>query len=124
MKYFLLLIITMISCTKDTKPSFRHEDILNMGSTIDKDFKFVVPPRIGIKLVDCSLYTPKCIEGYRAKVKLIEFNVLKFKNHKDAQRSASSFDGYYSNNWSFDHVKGEPILERFVKKAFKAKLAD
>lgn len=124
MKYIILLILVTVSCTKKEELSFKHHDILNMGVAVDKNFEFVVPPSIGISLVDCSQYTPKCIEGYRGKAKLIEFNILKFKTHKDAQKSASSFDGFYSNNWSFDHVKGEPILERFVKKAFNAKLAD
>ncbi len=117
---FTFLLIFFVSCT-ESETSFTKDDILSMGTKIDKDFKFIVPARIGTVLVNCHEYRPKCLVGYKAKAKLIEFNALYYGNSKDAFESALTFDGYHSSNWSFDYVSGEPILERFVQKAFNAK---
>ena len=118
--YLSIILLTVFSCTKE-ELRFSREDILRLGKKEFQNFKFVVPPRIGIKLVDCSKYIPKCLSGYKGKAKLLEFNILEFKNSKEAMMSAKSYNGYYSRNWAFDLVTGEPILERFVKKAFNAK---
>jgi hypothetical protein len=117
----LLLLLTLIlSCTKK-EHTISKEELLSMGEKVSADISLVVPTGIATKLVDCSLYRPRCIVGYRVKVKLLEFNALMYNNKADAFLSAQTFEGYYSHNWSFDYVVGEPILERFVKKAYDAK---
>lgn len=116
----LLTLALCLSCNEDDK-TFSKDDILSMGAKVDEKFKFVVPARIGTVLVNCNEYRPKCLIGYKAKAMLIEFNALFYDNSKDAQMSAKTFDGYQSSNWAFDYVAGEPVLERFVQKAFNAK---
>ena len=116
----VILLIIILSCTKKEN-KISKEELLSMGEKVSSDISLVVPTGIATKLVDCSLYRPKCLVGYRVKVKLLEFNALMYGTKADALLSAQTFEGYYSHNWSFDYVVGEPILERFVQKAFGAK---
>lgn len=119
MKYTLIILL-VLSCTKK-EHKITKEELLSMGKKVSDDISLVVPTGISTKLVDCELYRPKCTLGYRVKVKLLEFSALRYDTNKDAVLSARTFDGYYSHNWAFDYVVGEPILERFVEKAYSAK---
>ena len=43
-----------------------------------------------------------------------------FETKEQARAEALRIDQYYPRNWVFDDIKGEPLQEAFVKKAFKA----
>lgn len=117
---FLLLWMLLLSCN-EPEEYISAEELLSMGKAQSPDFIYVVPPGIGVKLVDCEQYKPRCEVGYKVRVKLLEFNALMYKNHSDAMTSAKTFSGYQRANWAFDYVVGEPIIERFVENVFKAK---
>lgn len=117
---FILILFSFVSCFESEK-LLSKEELEVLGKRESRDFEYMIPTGITTKLVDCNLYRPKCTIGYRIKVKLLEFNALYYENQKDAILSAKTFDGYYSFNWAFDYVRGEPILERYVVRAFQAK---
>ncbi|MCT4641474.1 MAG: hypothetical protein N4A33_04195 [Bacteriovoracaceae bacterium] len=119
----LLICFILASCNSEEK-LFSREEIYSIGKQVDPSLKLVIPKSLDHKLVDCDEYIPKCEMGYKVEVKLVRFNAIMYKNHKDAKAAAKYVKGMYARNWVFDYVKGEPILERFVKKAFDAKSID
>ena len=50
----------------------------------------------------------------------LSFAVLQFENEKQARDEALRLNQYYSRNWVFDKVDGEPILEDLVIVKFHA----
>lgn len=119
---FLFILFTFISCWS-SDPIIEKEELERLAKKASADMVFMIPKGISEHLVNCNDYYPKCKAGYRIKVKLLEFNALMYANTEQAQLSARSMQGYYSFNWAFDQVRGEPILERYVEEAFQAKKA-
>ncbi|MBC7713883.1 MAG: hypothetical protein H7177_11120 [Rhizobacter sp.] len=50
----------------------------------------------------------------------LNFAVIEFETEKQARDEALRLNQYYSRNWLFDKVEGEPILEDLVLVKFKA----
>lgn len=50
----------------------------------------------------------------------LSFFALEFESEKEARDEAKRLNQYYSKNWLFDRVNGEPILEDFVIVKFHA----
>jgi hypothetical protein len=50
----------------------------------------------------------------------LSFAVLEFENEKQAKDEAMRLNQYYSRNWLFDKVEGEPLLEDLVIFKFHA----
>lgn len=76
------------------------------------------------KRILCENYQVKgCISGSgkRIKVRLIELIAIEFTSEKAAREAALVYDQYYARNWLFDEVKGEPVLEDFIKNVYNAK---
>lgn len=59
--------------------------------------------------------------GKRVKVRMVELILLKYEEKKFACRAAVEIKQWYSRNWLFDNVSGEPVLEDFVQVVFGAK---
>ena len=125
MKYLfslLLLLFHFVGC--DERPANVDQlELLELARNAESDISLVVPKSIDQKLVHCDLYVPQCLSGYKVKVKGIEVTALMYDKFEDAYKAARRVNGYWFKNWAFDDVKGEPVLERFVQKAFDAKLA-
>lgn len=86
----------------------------------DPGMTFVLPRNMN-EGVHCSDYTPPCHSGHIVKVKNLDVIALEYMTEEEAINSARKIKGYYVRNWTFDDVTGEPILERFVEEALKAK---
>ena len=71
--------------------------------------------------VQCKNYGTGCVKGKKAKIRKVVITVVEFDTAENARTSAKIIDQYYSRNWVFDDVTGEPVLESFVKKVFNAK---
>jgi hypothetical protein len=50
----------------------------------------------------------------------LNFAVIEFETEKQARNEALRLNQYYSRNWLFDKVEGEPILEDLVLVKYKA----
>lgn len=52
--------------------------------------------------------------------KRLVFFAIPFENTEQARADAKRLNQYYSRNWLFDRVEGEPVLEDYVIETFKA----
>jgi hypothetical protein len=59
--------------------------------------------------------------GKRVVFRGLQLIVLRYDSTKNACKAALEIGQWYSRNWLFDDVTGEPILEDFLKKAYDAK---
>ena len=50
----------------------------------------------------------------------LSFFVIEFATEDQARAEALRLNQYYSRNWLFDRVDGEPVLEDYVIETFKA----
>jgi hypothetical protein len=48
----------------------------------------------------------------------LSFSIIEFENEKQARDEAMRLNQYYSRNWLFDKVEGEPLLEDIVLSKF------
>lgn len=46
---------------------------------------------------------------------------LEYATEAEAKKAAQKYRGYYTANWFFDDVAGEPLLEKFVQEHLDAK---
>jgi hypothetical protein len=120
-KLFFILFFTffMTSCSKDNVIWSKGE-VLDIARENDPTFSIVVPKYIHAYVVNCADYRPICVSGHKVKVRTLEMILLEYKSHELAVKAAKSFGGYVKNNWAFDSVQDEPILERFIKENYGA----
>lgn len=121
MKYLLILLI-LFSCTSDA-PTYSREEFLGMAREGDPDLKLVAPKSISHAVIQCTDYKPNCRYGVKVVVKKLEMGVLFYDEPASALKAAKRIKGYVSRNWVLDNVRGEPVLERFVKEYLKAEPA-
>jgi len=121
MKFLILpLFLILLSCTDDRPHNYSKEEIFMMAREGDPEVEVIVPKSISESLVNCTDYKPACRYGFRVKIKRIQMVAIYYENQDNALKAATRIRGYVARNWVFDEVKGEPILERFVKKYFDA----
>ena len=116
---FLLALFLLFSCTDE--PKYGGRELYSMAQEVDPTIE-LVPITDPAKRILCQNYGPGCIEGSgkRVKVRRVELIVVEFKDIKSAKAEALRLNQYYARNWLFDDVKGEPVLESFVKKVYQA----
>lgn len=119
--FLLAFILVSCSCSEDS-PTWDKDEMLDFAREADPDMKIKIGD-LSKTLVDCRDYIPRCLIGYRVVLKGLEFNALTYKDQKLAIKAAKRIRGYYSRNWVFDEVRGEPVLERIVIKYLKGKPA-
>ncbi|WP_127717385.1 hypothetical protein [Halobacteriovorax sp. HLS] len=117
--FFLLLIFS--SCSKDLK--YPASEMWSLAYKKDPSIELILVTDPARRIL-CENYKVKgCIvgSGKRIKVRLVELIAIEFESEKDAKAAAKAYDQYYARNWFFDDVKGEPVLEDFVKSVYDAK---
>lgn len=122
MKTLLLLaffIISSCSCSKE-EVLWSKDEVFNIAKEHDSTFSLVIPKFINEYVVNCADYRPICISGHKFRIKTLEMIAIEYASHDEAKKAAKSFGGYYKNNWAFDSVQDEPILERFIVKHYGA----
>ncbi len=124
MKIFILILFTLLlSCSKnDDLPNFSRDQMLSMTRLADPTMRIKVGT-IDKALVDCNDYKYPCRTGYLVVIKNLEVKALYYEDQKNAFESAKRLKAFYSRNWVFEDVRGEPILERFVLSHLFAKKA-
>lgn len=114
----MILSILSASCTKEVR--YTKEDLLKKAQAGDPTVQLVLPRSIN-EGVSCSAYTEGCISGHTVKVRNLELIAVEFATEAQAKYAARKIRGYYTGNWTFDDVTGEPILEDFVSRVLNAK---
>jgi peptide deformylase len=114
----LSLSILNASCSKKVK--YSKEELLKIALKADPSVSFILPRSMS-EGVTCAEYTEGCLSAHITRVKGLDLIAVEFTDMKHAERAAKKFRGYYSRNWFFDDVRGEPVLERFVIEHLEAK---
>jgi hypothetical protein len=126
MKLFSLCILLFIVSACSGNPDEKLLDkptIMNMAKKVDPDIVEVLPESLD-KGLKCSDYAPGCVGAFVVRTRLVEYNMVRFDSVENAKRKATELNQFYKQNWVFDEVRGEPVIEDFVKKAFDAKKGD
>ena len=114
----LALSILSASCTKELK--YTKEQLLFKALKADPSVSIVLPKSM-TEGVSCSDYSEGCLSAHIVKVKGLEFIGVEFMTEADAIFAAKKFRGYYTRNWLWDDVTGEPVLEKFLTEHLEAK---
>lgn len=120
MKFFSILILflfLLISCNKELK--YTKEDILKLAQKNDPTVTVILPQSM-TEGIHCSEYSEGCIAGHIIRIKKLDMIGVEFVTEEQAILAAKKVRGFYSRNWLFDDVKGEPILEKFVTDVLNA----
>jgi hypothetical protein len=115
---FISLSILSASCTKEVR--YSKEELLKKAQAADPSVQLILPRSINDG-ISCSAYTEGCVSGHTVKVKNLDLIAVEFMTEEQAKYAAKKVRGYYSKNWIFDDVTGEPILEEFVSRVLDAK---
>ncbi len=114
----LALSILSASCTKEVK--YSKEELLHRAQAADPTVQLILPRSIN-EGISCSNYTEGCLSGHTVKVQNLDLIAVEFATEEQAKYAAKKIRGYYTGNWVFDDVTGEPILEKFVSRVLDAK---
>lgn len=117
---FLLLFIISCSC-KDEEITYSKNQMIEWAQKVDPSAKF----KLGESMTDiipCTDYGEGCVGVVRIEVRKVVLVAAEFTSRRYAYESAKRIYAYHYNNWVLDDVVGEPMLEKFVKEAFDAKL--
>lgn len=120
--------LLMVSCTK-SDVHYSKIEMLEMAKKIDSDVDVILPKDInsGIKCTSEDgqrNYAQGCLGAFQVKVGDLDFVAVEFEKSNQAQNEANRLNQFWAGNWLLDDVKGEPGLEDFVKKAFKAQTTE
>lgn len=115
---FLIISFILLGCTKELK--YSKEQLYSKALKADSSVTFVLPKNL-TDGVHCTDYTEGCVAGHNVQVRKLDFIAVEFMTEAQAKYAAKKVRGYYSRNWLFDDVAGEPILERFVTEHLEAK---
>ena len=123
MKWILLItvIFSFLGCSE--KKVYTQKELWYMAIEVDPDIELVgIANHEEERRILCKNYGPGCVKGTgrRIKVKKVEIIAISFETMEQARTEALRIDQFYAKNWVFDDVKGEPLQEAFILKAFKA----
>ncbi len=117
----MLGLLNGCSCSdEDKEPLYSKIDIMVKVIKADPNAREVLPDTMD-QGIHCSDYGPGCVRGYTAQVVGYKMIFVEFKTVKQARNEALRVNQFFSRNWLFDDVRGEPPLEKFFKQVFEAK---
>ena len=119
--FFFILLMTafLLSCSKkhkEVEPIYTPEEF----QTLTANLTTVNPT--GENAIPFHEYSPK-VNKLISKTFVYErlrFYAIGFDSVEDAREEAKRLNQYYSHNFMFDQVEGEPVLEDYVITQFKA----
>ena len=144
MRVFLIILVLLASCTRRGERERSVRQLKNMARgweeaqwaaegwpesqfqralAVDPKLKLMVPQFAGEKRIQCADYGPKagCIVVIYGEVRTLRFAVAKFSSVSQAQKMAWAMKEWWFDEYVFDKVRGEPVLENFVKEVYGAK---
>lgn len=116
---FIALIFSLVSCSKKKEvPTLKYtlEEFTKLAS------EATASNEKGEGSIKFSDYSPgvNTKESKALMYKRLTFFAIEFETEDQARNEALRLNQYYSRNWLFDRVEGEPVLEDFVIEKFKA----
>ena len=120
---FLFLLLTAGCSDGDENLLYDKPTIMGMAKDVDPNIVEVLPEALD-KGLKCSDYAPGCVGAFVVRTRLVEYNMVRFDSTTNARRKATELNQFYARNWVFDEVRGEPVLEDFIAKAFDARAGD
>lgn len=121
MKNIIFLVFSLILLSCSESKTYTPMQMFQMAYDFDKSIEEV---RVKDKAdsINCGMYPEGCIpmSPKRFKIRLVEMIVVQYRSEAQACAAAKKLDQYYVRNWLLDDVKGEPVLEDFVKKVYSA----
>jgi xanthine dehydrogenase molybdopterin-binding subunit B len=119
LKFFWPMVVLLsASCSRQLK--YSKEELFSKALRADASVKFIIPRGIN-EGINCKDYSDGCLAGHTVQMKGLDFIAVEFATEEQARRAAKKYRGYYTRNWLFDDVSGEPTLERFVTDSLEAK---
>jgi len=99
------------------------ESQFQRASAVDPKLKLMVPQIEGEKRVTCADYGPKsgCIVVIYGETRTLRFAITKFASEGQAKKMAWAMKEWWFDDYVFDGVRGEPVLEDFVKEVYQAR---
>lgn len=121
--FIFLLIFFLSGCWNGQV--YNRVKLYELGRKVDSKLSFVNKESsdFGTRGLSCLSYGRYCQEVFALRHKGIPFIFVKYEDEERALRAAEVIDAYVTRNWLLDWVTGEPVLEKFVKKAWGAKRA-
>lgn len=120
--YFLLISISLVlgACSKKKHNEGEKYKLEEFNQILDTSG--ATPDKSGT-VITFSDYAPGVsrVNSKNLSYERLSFFALEFESEEEARNEALRLNQYYSRNWLFDRVEGEPILEDFVIVKFHAK---
>jgi len=119
-KWFLLItLVACFSCSKkqeNTGPKYTAEEFLALSHEAS------VTNEKGEDAIKFSDYSPGVnkLDSKTFRYNRLVFFAIAFETEEEAKSEAKRLNQYYSRNWLFDRVEGEPVLEDYVISTFNA----
>lgn len=114
----LSVSILSASCTKELK--YTKEQLYAKAVAADSSAQLILPKSMS-EGVSCSDYSAGCLSAHIVRVQNLDIIAVEFMNGEQAFFAAKKFRGFYTRNWFWDDVTGEPVLEKFVTEHLEAK---
>ncbi len=116
---FLLLMSSLLlfSCSKgDERLKLEKPTLESKIKEVDASYKLILPKSIDDGAVTCNDYFEGCHSAHIFQIQKLDFIALEYESHSAAERAAKKLGGYALENWAFDDVAGEPVLEKMIEK--------
>lgn len=119
--FFLAFSLLAFSACKE-EPKWTSAQITEIVTQAPGGTSEVVMTDENTPISQCVGYGQRCVmqSGRIFKLGLVTFIAIEFTTTEDAWFAARELGQFYSRNWLFDDVKGEPSVETFVREHFGA----
>jgi hypothetical protein len=122
MKYFLLALLLIFSCSKKKVVVIAGSELWKKLETAAHHTHLHLSTHSDPKdVVSCATYAPDCVSIVRGKLELVTFSLVEFKTPEAAIKEAKRLKQYSYMNWVIDDTMGEPFLENFFHHAIELK---
>lgn len=111
--FFSLLLAT--SCSDDSK--YTKEELYKTAIQVDPKLELVLPKDLASG-IPTTVYGEGCLRVIQVKHNGLIFILAEYETPQQAKIFGKSIRSFVLRNWVIDDALGEPILERFIRKAF------
>lgn len=111
---FFLTSLVLFSCQSEPK------EIKLTKAAIEDQLKKVdltlanINPKEGA--LSCADYFTGCVSAYVYQIRKLDFIALEYDSKIHAEKAAKKLNSYSIENWAFDDITGEPVLEKYIVK--------
>ncbi len=117
--FILICFSVLISCSKKSSVVDLKYTIEDIANTLHETSLGSDKAEDALKISDYSPGVNR-LESKSLVYKRLTFYAVSFETSELARKEAIRLNQYYSRNWLFDRVEGEPLLEDYLIEKFKA----